>query len=95
MANAELIVSRSGYTTLMDLVALGRSAVIIPTPGQAEQEYLGELHARTGRFVVQHQEHIDLEDALSLSSSAAAAHSGRHDHALLERALEELAALLR
>lgn len=94
MANAELIVSRSGYTTLMDLVALGRSAVIIPTPGQAEQEYLGELHARTGRFVVQHQEHIDLEDVLSRSSSVEASHSA-NSNALLERALEELAALLR
>ncbi len=94
MASAELIVSRSGYTTLMDLVALGRSAVIIPTPGQAEQEYLGELHARTGRFIVQRQDHIDLEEALNRSISVEAPHSV-HGHALLERALEELAALLR
>ena len=94
MAAAELIVSRSGYTTLMDLVALGRSAVIIPTPGQAEQEYLGELHARTGRFLVQRQDHIDLEDALRRSSAATELRSAK-GHALLERALEDLAALLR
>lgn len=37
---ARYIVCRSGYSTIMDLTALGRRAVLIPTPGQAEQEYL-------------------------------------------------------
>lgn len=36
------IVCRSGYSTIMDLVALKRQAVLIPTPGQSEQEYLAE-----------------------------------------------------
>lgn len=93
LASAELIVSRSGYTTLMDLVALGRSAVIIPTPGQAEQEYLGELHARTGRFIVQRQDAIDLESALQRSAPSFT--QPETAHAPLERALEDLAALLR
>ncbi|MFI5141358.1 MAG: glycosyltransferase, partial [Bacteroidia bacterium] len=34
------IICRSGYSTLMDLKALGLKAVLIPTPGQSEQEYL-------------------------------------------------------
>ena len=38
---SELIISRSGYTTIMDLVKLQRSAILVPTPGQTEQEYLG------------------------------------------------------
>lgn len=42
MAVASLVISRSGYTTVMDLVKLGRPAVLVPTPGQAEQEYLSE-----------------------------------------------------
>jgi UDP:flavonoid glycosyltransferase YjiC (YdhE family) len=94
MANAELVVSRSGYTTLMDLAALGRRALIIPTPGQAEQEYLGALHTTTGRFLVQRQERIDLRAALEadLSRSVPAAAPG---HPLLERALEELGSLLK
>lgn len=37
---ARHIVCRSGYSTIMDLAALGRRAELIPTPGQAEQEYL-------------------------------------------------------
>ena len=36
------IVSRSGYTTLMDLATLNKNAFFIPTPGQYEQEYLAE-----------------------------------------------------
>ncbi len=38
--NAEWIISRSGYTTVMDLVKLQQKAILIPTPGQTEQEYL-------------------------------------------------------
>lgn len=39
------IVSRAGYSTLMDLEMLGKKAVLIPTPGQSEQQYLAALHA--------------------------------------------------
>ena len=39
---SELIVSRSGYTTVMDLAKLNKKALFIPTPGQFEQEYLAE-----------------------------------------------------
>ncbi|WP_194766688.1 glycosyltransferase [Tamlana sp. I1] len=35
-----LIISRSGYTTVMDLAKLNKKAYFIPTPGQFEQEYL-------------------------------------------------------
>ncbi len=37
---SKLIVSRSGYTTVMDLAKLEKKAFFIPTPGQFEQEYL-------------------------------------------------------
>lgn len=93
MAGARLIVSRSGYTTLMDLAALGRSALIIPTPGQEEQEYLGRLHARTGRFVVQAQDALDLRAALD-APGIANRRAAMADGSLLERALEDLASLI-
>ncbi|MBK9177319.1 MAG: hypothetical protein IPM46_13500 [Flavobacteriales bacterium] len=94
MMDAQLIVSRSGYTTLMDLAALGRSALIIPTPGQREQEYLGELHRQTGRFVVQRQEAIDLEAAMKALDRKERLPSAS-DSTLLEQALQDLAARLR
>ena len=37
-----LIISRSGYTTVMDLAKLCKKAFFIPTPGQFEQEYLAK-----------------------------------------------------
>jgi len=37
---SELIIARSGYSTVMDLAVLQKKAVLIPTPGQAEQMYL-------------------------------------------------------
>ena len=40
IANHALVISRSGYSTIMDLQQLGAKAVFVPTPGQAEQEYL-------------------------------------------------------
>lgn len=39
---SDLILSRSGYTTVMDLAKLGKKAFFIPTPGQYEQVYLAE-----------------------------------------------------
>lgn len=94
MAASEFIVSRSGYTTLMDLVALGRTALLIPTPGQAEQEYLGDLHARTGRFLVQRQDRLDVAAALELMDDRNDP-SPRTGHPLLDSALADLAHILR
>jgi len=37
---ARVVISRSGYTTVMDLVEHGKQALLIPTPNQTEQEYL-------------------------------------------------------
>lgn len=39
---SELVISRSGYTTVMDLAKLNKKAFFIPTPGQFEQEYLAK-----------------------------------------------------
>ncbi|NHB68016.1 glycosyltransferase [Perlabentimonas gracilis] len=49
--SAKLLICRSGYSTIMDLVALNRSAVIVPTPGQSEQEYLAKYLARHNLFI--------------------------------------------
>jgi len=40
ISSAKLVVCRSGYSSVMDLVRLHKQAVLIPTPGQTEQEYL-------------------------------------------------------
>jgi UDP:flavonoid glycosyltransferase YjiC (YdhE family) len=66
---SEHIIARSGYTTLMELVSLRRSALIIPTPGQSEQEYLAGLMAERGWFVSANQD--SLKDDLVLPGNNA------------------------
>lgn len=55
ITGASLIIARAGYTSIMELASLKRGAVLIPTPGQPEQEYLGDyLDGRYG-FVTMKQ----------------------------------------
>jgi predicted glycosyltransferase len=48
ISNAQQIVCRSGYSSLMDLIRLKRTALFIPTPGQTEQVYLAEESVKWG-----------------------------------------------
>ncbi len=46
LQESAFIICRSGYTSVMEILALRRKAILIPTPGQTEQEYLGGLLMR-------------------------------------------------
>ncbi len=59
------IVCRAGYSSIMDLVVLRKKALLIPTPGQTEQEYLATQLGEKGVFLVQNQENLDLERAIT------------------------------
>lgn len=50
LQQADWVICRSGYTTVMDLVRLGKKAILVPTPGQTEQEYLGRYLQQQGLF---------------------------------------------
>jgi hypothetical protein len=41
LEDAEWVVARSGYSSIMDLARTGKKSILVPTPGQTEQEYLG------------------------------------------------------
>jgi UDP-N-acetylglucosamine transferase subunit ALG13 len=58
---SKLVISRSGYSTLMDLHVHGKPALLIPTPGQPEQEYLCELHHKKGQFISCEQNSLSIE----------------------------------
>jgi len=64
MLASGMVLSRSGYTTLMDLVKLNKKAILIPTPGQSEQEYLGKFLMKKGYFYNISQEKFNLPEAL-------------------------------
>lgn len=50
---SEFVICRSGYSSIMDLTVLKKNAVLIPTPGQPEQEYLAKYHQGKYRIVLQ------------------------------------------
>lgn len=62
---SRVAISRPGYSTLMDLTALGKKAVFIPTPGQTEQEYLAEYCLGKKWYYCMNQKKIDLGDAIN------------------------------
>ncbi|MBW6480088.1 MAG: hypothetical protein K0B37_11725 [Bacteroidales bacterium] len=65
LENCRAVISRSGYTTLMDMAVFGKKAVLIPTPGQTEQEYLAVLFNKNNYTVSLDQKDISgLKDAL-------------------------------
>lgn len=66
LLSSENIICRSGYSTLMDLHALGLKALLIPTPGQTEQEYLADYWNKKFGFSVLKQKDITQESVLSL-----------------------------
>lgn len=67
--SSKLILCRSGYTTLMDLMKLGKKAVLIPTPGQPEQEYLAQYMQEHSYFPFQQQKKFELSTAIKIADS--------------------------
>lgn len=62
---SEIVLCRSGYSSLMDLAKLDKKAILIPTPGQTEQEYLAKSMRKKKIAFCQRQKDFDLLKALS------------------------------
>lgn len=62
--SSKVILSRSGYSTIMDLATIGKNAIFIPTPDQTEQEYLANRLTDKGLIYHQKQKDFNLETAL-------------------------------
>jgi len=57
ISNSEKVVCRAGYSTIMELISIKKGAIIIPTPGQTEQEYLADsLNGRYGFYSISQNE---------------------------------------
>jgi uncharacterized protein (TIGR00661 family) len=64
MNSAEYIVSRSGYTTVMEVATLQKRSILVPTPGQTEQEYLAAHLMKKGFAFSVKQKDLNLVKAL-------------------------------
>lgn len=66
---SRVVVCRAGYSSIMDLVALNKKAILVPTPGQTEQEYLAKYHLENFNFYSQKQSEFDLKKAMTEMNS--------------------------
>lgn len=64
IADSYAVVSRGGYSTLCDLTSANKKLICVPTPGQTEQEYLGDYLAQKKMMVTQSQRKFSLKEAL-------------------------------
>ena len=62
---SDYIITRSGYTTVMELLWLEKKSILIPTPGQTEQEYLAEKLMQQGWCYSVAQSEFKLATAIS------------------------------
>ena len=65
IAGSEIVVCRSGYSSIMDLIKLKKQAILVPTPGQTEQEYLASRLTQTKQFCIQPQRTFSLKKGLA------------------------------
>lgn len=65
---AEMIISRSGYSTVMDMAMMGKKCILIPTPGQTEQEYLANYLQQKKQAIFFKQDAFQLNKALEAAS---------------------------
>jgi len=63
---SDVVLCRAGYSTIMDLMVLNKRAIMIPTPGQTEQEYLSDLMYRKGWFYTVSQAKLNIWEAMSV-----------------------------
>jgi UDP-N-acetylglucosamine:LPS N-acetylglucosamine transferase len=90
VTGSESVISRSGYTTIMDLVSLNCSALLIPTPGQTEQEYLAEYLSCKGWFTAISQSELNKDLGLPPTKPAWPSSLVEESKLLLNKTLEEL-----
>ena len=60
ICESEFIISRSGYSSVLDYATTGSKVILIPTPGQPEQEYLGRRLNDNGSAVSITQDDLTL-----------------------------------
>lgn len=67
--NCTYIVSRGGYTSLMELIPFGKKLILVPTPGQTEQEYLAKRWQENGWAIAFSQSEFNLATALNAAAT--------------------------
>lgn len=68
-SSSQFVISRSGYTTIMDMLKLKKKMIVVPTPGQTEQEYLATHLSKHNMAVAASQHNFSLEKTIRKAES--------------------------
>lgn len=87
---AEFVICRSGYSSVMDLAFFQKKAILIPTPGQTEQEFLGAYLEEKGLAVLCYQDKFALTAVLERARGFDYKSFPANKDDLLSSAIEEI-----
>ncbi len=76
--SSRYVISRSGYTTLMDLAKLEKKAFFIPTPGQEEQEYMAKRMEKLNYAPFCQQEYFTISELEKIENYQGLGNFGEH-----------------
>lgn len=88
------VISRSGYSTVMDLAKLGKMAIFVPTPGQTEQEYLAARLMEQKIAFAMEQQTFDLKVAWNELRNYNGFERSEDHSSLLNEALDQVLSAL-
>lgn len=91
LLKANIVICRSGYSSVMDLYYLGKKVIFIPSKGQTEQEYLAELASSRGFAVKVTEVEMNLEVAIEKVEEIKGLPTFEKDINLIEEAFKDLA----
>jgi UDP:flavonoid glycosyltransferase YjiC (YdhE family) len=66
---SEIVLTRPGYSTIMDLAVMKKKAIFVPTPGQTEQQYLGNLYHQKKLHLCVNQNELNVARAIEQISA--------------------------
>ncbi len=88
--SSAVIIARSGYSTIMDLIAMGKKAAFVPTPQQPEQAWLSEVLMQGGIAYCQDQHNFVLAAAVKGALASKGLGTFKKQEGLLETQIKIL-----
>jgi len=90
ICQSEIVICRSGYSTIMDLARLRQKSIMTPTPGQTEQEYLAEYLFKKKLVLKINQKDFSLAQAIEAAGKFPYKEFEEKNSNLLEEAINKL-----
>lgn len=62
LMSTRIVISRSGYSSIMDYAVTKTPTILIPTPGQPEQEYLAQQNSNQKKYALLGEKELNSSD---------------------------------